>query len=72
MIVQLCLRIPKGRLKMELQQIRVEKLIPYPSLSAIKKIPEVLGYENQASAQQIELNEREEFVKRIEAFCDCV
>lgn len=52
-------------------QVSIEQAIQY-QLHNIKKIAEVSESELQASTQLIELNEREEFVKRIEAFCDCV
>ena len=52
-------------------QVSIEQPVPYP-LHSIKKITEISESERQASTQLIELNEREEFVKRIEAFCDCV
>lgn len=58
---------------MNLQQVSQASIeqTHYP-LHSIAKIAEVAESERQASTLLIELNEREEFVKRIEAFCDCV
>lgn len=58
-------------MNLQVSQVSSEQPAPYP-LHTIKKIAEVSESELQASTQLIELNEREEFVKRIEAFCDCV
>lgn len=56
---------------MELQQVSVEKLIPHP-LGELKKTAELSAAESQAEAEAAAQVEREDFVKRIEAYCDCV
>lgn len=55
----------------QVNQASIEQIISFP-LHSIKGFTEVSDSEPHASAPLIELNEREEFVKRIEAFCDCV
>jgi hypothetical protein len=56
---------------MELQQVSAEKLMLYPP-NTIKEASEVTLSENQKKAESVVITEREEFVKRIEAYCDCV
>lgn len=56
---------------MELQQASIEKSIPN-HFHAIPKVTEATEPGHKAGPLLVELNEREEFVKRIEAFCDCV
>ncbi|MDP2247288.1 MAG: hypothetical protein Q8J65_04090 [Nitrosomonadales bacterium] len=55
---------------MELQ-VNIDKLASYPP-SLIKEVSEVVLSENQKKYESVVIAEREEFVKRIEAYCDCV
>jgi hypothetical protein len=56
---------------MALQQIHIEKSVTYPQ-AEIKKAVDHLSLEEQEAVEADLLHEREEFVKHIEAFCDCV
>lgn len=59
---------------MELQQVikaSAETPAIYP-LSEEKSSVEVLPTKSRKKAKPAELSEREEFVERIEAYCDCV
>lgn len=58
---------------MKLQHVSVKQPVP-PLMGEFQKTVEILAAESQA-AQDIaaaEQDAREEFVKRIEAYCDCV
>ncbi len=52
-------------------QPRVESSVIYPQ-AEIKKAVDQLSLEDQEASEADLLHEREEFVKHIEAFCDCV
>jgi hypothetical protein len=56
---------------MELQQVRIEKPIPYPP-AMMKETAEIVLSESQKKTEPGVIAEREEFVRRIEAYCDCV
>jgi len=56
---------------MALLQTSVEKSGVYPK-AEIQKAVEQLSLEEQEAVEADLLHEREEFVKHIEAFCDCV
>jgi|GEM_PF-2256300 hypothetical protein len=56
---------------MVLQQTGIEKSLTYPQ-AEIKKAVDQLSLKEQEAAEADLLHEREEFVKHIEAFCDCV
>jgi hypothetical protein len=55
---------------MALQHINVEKSLPHP-LSLDEEAAKLLSEQEQVPAP-IVITEREEFVKHIEAYCDCV
>lgn len=52
-------------------QPRFESPLPYPQAD-LQKLTEQLAQKSQQDAESELLHEREEFVKHIEAFCDCV
>lgn len=54
---------------MELQTINSVKPLPYSPPSAEGSEPELAP---SATETQVVMAEREDFVKRIEAYCDCV
>ncbi|CAG1003841.1 hypothetical protein MTYP_03124 [Methylophilaceae bacterium] len=56
---------------MELQHVSIENPIPYP-IQAITQTAENLAEESSEESKALVITEREEFVRRIEAFCDCV
>jgi len=56
---------------MALLQTLVEKSVTYPQVE-VKDAVDQLSLEEQEEAEAELLHEREEFVKHIEAFCDCV
>lgn len=58
---------------MKLQHVSVKQPAP-ELLGESQKAVEILAVESQAAREKAaaEQHEREEFVERIEAFCDCV
>lgn len=55
--------------------MKLQHAITPPSafpVGVVKTAEEILATQNQKDLQQAELEQREEFVERIEAFCDCV
>jgi len=70
MIVQLNTQKSQKENEMKLQQtIATPSAFP---VGVVKTVEEILAAENQKDLQQTELEQRKEFVERIEAFCDCV
>jgi hypothetical protein len=55
---------------MALQHINIEKSIPLP-LNLEEQAAKLVSEQEEVSAPTV-INEREEFVKHIEAYCDCV
>jgi len=70
MIVRLNILESQKENEMKLQQA-ITPSSAFP-VGVVKTAEEILAAQNQKDLQQTELEQREEFVERIEAFCDCV